>query len=74
MHESQDLLLFLAQSMKYCCKHSFLRACETWRTGKLALKLGVHRRTIAYWREDLKEGKFPPCPHCQLPENHKSLE
>jgi hypothetical protein len=68
-----ELLTFLAESEKYCCGYSLLKGNAHVKTGALALLLGVHRRTIAYWRTDLREGAIAPCPECSKQAQNRPL-
>jgi len=68
-----DLLKSLAEGEKYCCGYALLRGNAHVKTGALALLLGVHRRTVAYWRVDLRDGVIVPCPLCSRAEHNRPL-
>jgi hypothetical protein len=61
---TKDLFYQLARASGYCCINSFLVANRKIRGGLLAKKLGIHPRTLRYWRRAHRLGKISRCSCC----------
>ena len=47
----------LVAAMGFCCPYAFIRAMRGTAARVIAAKLGVHFRTISYWRKKLRTGE-----------------
>ena len=58
-----SLFRFLLQSLHFCCPAEFLHKTRTIQSAKLAAYLGIHPRTVRYWRLKYTRGELQ-CEHC----------
>lgn len=55
---STDLSSLVCGGLNYCCLHAFFSLYEKTPASLIALRLGVHRRTVLRWKARWRAGEF----------------